>query len=144
MARKTAKNSILDRVKKDNVKFIELQFTDINGNIKSVTIPTHKLRESLDKGIWFDGSSIEGFTRISESDMFLKPEPKTYAILSWEPEERRTARFTCDVFMLDAKPFDGDPRFILKRACNEAKAMGFEYNVGPELEFFLFRTKEIF
>ncbi len=142
VARKTAKNSILDRVKKDNVKFIELQFTDINGNIKSVTIPTHKLRESLDKGIWFDGSSIEGFTRISESDMFLKPEPETYAILPWEPEERRTARFICDVFMPDGKPFDGDPRFILKRACGEAKAMGFEYNVGPELEFFLFRTKE--
>ena len=136
------KRKILEQVKADGVRFVQLQFTDIHGNIKAVTIPVHKLSEALENGIWFDGSSIEGFTRIAESDMYLKPDSKTYAILPWEPEDKKVARFICDAYMPDGKPFEGDPRYILKRALAEATELGFEYNVGPELEFFLFKTNE--
>lgn len=130
----------LDKAEEDGVKFVQLQFTDIHGNIKSVTIPVHKLAESLEKGTWFDGSSIEGFTRIAESDMFLKPDPETYALLPWE--DAKIARFICDVYTPDGKPFEGDPRRILKRSLKEAEELGYEYNVGPELEFFLFKPRE--
>lgn len=133
---------ILDKAEEEGVKFVQLQFTDLHGTIKSVTIPIHKLAESLEKGTWFDGSSIVGFTRICESDMFLKPDPETYAVIPWEPEDKRVARFICDVYTPDGKPFEGDPRYILKRAMKEARDIGFEYNVGPELEFFLFRKNE--
>jgi len=132
----------LDKAEEDGVKFIQLQFTDIHGAIKSVTIPIHKLAESLEKGTWFDGSSIEGFTRIAESDMYLKPDPSTYAILPWETREEATARLICDVYTPDGKPFEGDPRYILKRAMKEAEELGYEYKVGPELEFFLFKPRE--
>ena len=135
-------DTIIKKAKDDNVLFVQLQFTDINGIIKSVTIPIHKLSEALEKGIWFDGSSIDGFTRICESDMYLKPDPNTYAILPWEPEDKMTARLFCDVFMPDGTPFEGDPRNILKRAITEAEKMGYGYNVGPELEFFLFKPRE--
>ena len=131
-------DDVLKRAEKDNVKFVELQFTDIHGMTKAVTIPMDKLEESLEKGTWFDGSSIEGFTRIAESDMFLMPDPATYAILPWE-NRGVTVRFICDVYMPDGKPFEGDPRYILKRVMAEAKELGYEYNVGPELEFFLFK-----
>lgn len=130
---------VLEKAKEDGVKFVQLQFTDIHGTIKSVTIPIHKLGESLEKGTWFDGSSIEGFTRIAESDMFLKPDPATYAVIPWEMDDKKAARFICDVYMPDGKPFEGDPRHILKRAIKEAEDMGFRYMVGPELEFFLFK-----
>lgn len=130
---------VLEKSKQDNVKFVQLQFTDLHGMIKSVTIPIEKLAESLEKGTWFDGSSIEGFTRIAESDMYLKPDPETYAVLPWEKD---TARFICDVYMPDGKPFEGDPRYILKKVMKEAEGLGYEYNVGPELEFFLFKPKE--
>lgn len=130
---------VLDKVKEDNVQFIQLQFTDLHGSIKSVTIPTHRLPESLEKGTWFDGSSIEGFTRIAESDMYLKPDTSTYTVLPWEKD---TARIICDVYTPDNKPFEGDPRYILRRAIKEAEKLGFTYNVGPELEFFLFKQKE--
>lgn len=131
---------VLERAKKDDVKFVNLQFTDFLGTIKSVTIPIDKLSESLEKGTWFDGSSIEGFARIHESDMFLKPDQTTYAVIPWRPKERAVARFICDVYTPDGKPFEGDPRFILKKATEEARKLGFVYNVGPELEFFLFRS----
>lgn len=134
--------TIIQKAREENVLFVQLQFTDINGMIKSVTIPIHKLSESLEKGIWFDGSSIDGFTRICESDMYLKPDPNTYAKLPWEPKDKMTARLFCDVFMPDGSPFEGDPRYILKRAISEAEKMGYSYNVGPELEFFLFKPKE--
>ncbi|MEA2038096.1 MAG: type I glutamate--ammonia ligase [Nanoarchaeota archaeon] len=134
---------ILEKVGKDNVKFIQLQFTDIHGSIKSVTIPSDKLPESLEKGTWFDGSSIEGFTRIAESDMYLKPDPDTYAILPWESNnDHKTARIICDVYMPDGKPFEGDPRYILRRAIKKAEESGYTFNVGPELEFFLFKPKD--
>jgi glutamine synthetase len=135
----TSKNAILRRALKDGVKFINLQFTDIIGNVKSVTIPVNHLKNALDKGVWFDGSSVEGFARIHESDMFLKPDLTTYAVIPWHDGEERTARFICDVHMPDGKPFEGDPRFVLKRVMEEAKKMGLVYNTGPELEFFLFK-----
>ncbi len=131
----------LDKVKADKVKFVKLVFTDIMGMIKSVTIPVEVLPESLERGTWFDGSSIEGFTRIAESDMYLLPDPATYVVLPWmSRDDEATARFICDVYTPDGKPFEGDPRYILKKALAEAKALGYEFNVGPELEFFLFKT----
>lgn len=130
---------ILAQAKKDNVRFIQLHFTDLFGVIKSVTIPIQHLKGSLEHGTWFDGSSIEGFSRIAESDLFLKPDPETYAVIPWlTSEEGNTARFICDVYKPDGKPFEGDPRYILKKVLKEAEAMGWEYNTGPELEFFLF------
>jgi glutamine synthetase len=130
---------ILERVKADNVKFISLQFTDIVGTIKNVAIPVGRLGEAMEKGIWFDGSSIEGFARIYESDMVLMPDVNTYRLLPWEPQARKVARIICDVHRPDGEPFEGDPRYILKRAIGEAKEKGYLYNVGPELEFFLFK-----
>jgi glutamine synthetase len=136
---KTLKDNIIEKAKEGNIKFIQLQFTDIHGMIKAVTIPVEKLPESLEKGIWFDGSSIEGFTRICESDMYLMPDQQTYVVLPWEED---TVRLICDIYTSDGKPFDGDPRYILKRAMKEAENLGCQYNVGPELEFFLFKPKE--
>jgi len=133
------KEQILEKVKGDKVKFIQLQFTDILGIVKCVTIPVDALAESLEYGTWFDGSSIEGFARIAESDMFLKPDLETYAVIPWlDSEEGNTARFICDIYKADGQPFEGDPRYILKRSIGKAKEMGFQYFTGPELEFFLF------
>ncbi|MBI3894786.1 MAG: glutamine synthetase [Acidobacteria bacterium] len=130
---------VLKQVKQDNVHFVQLQFTDIFGIVKTVTIPVQHLPDCLQYGTWFDGSSIEGFARISESDMFLKPDITTYAVIPWlAVEEGQTCRFICDVHKPDGTPFEGDPRYILKRVLQEAEALGYEYNVGPELEFFLF------
>ncbi|MGR3319116.1 MAG: type I glutamate--ammonia ligase [Candidatus Anammoxibacter sp.] len=142
MKKKIDNDTIIEKAKEDNVLFVLLQFTDINGSIKSVTIPVHKLPEALEKGIWFDGSSIDGFTRICESDMYLKPDPDTYSLLPWEPKDKAAARFLCDVFMPDGSPFEGDPRYILKRAVKEAEQLGYICNIGPELEFFLFKPRE--
>ncbi len=134
--------AILEQVKQDNVRFIQLQFIDILGVVKSLTIPVGQLEGSLEYGTWFDGSSIEGFTRIHESDMFLKPDVNTYAVVPWlETTYGNTARFICDVFTPDGEPFEGDPRYILKKAMAEAEAMGYDFNTGPELEFFLFKKE---
>jgi glutamine synthetase len=136
------KNSILRRVAKDGVKFINLQFTDIMGSVKTVTIPITHLKNAIERGVWFDGSSIEGFARIHESDMFLKPDLTTYAVIPWHNGEEKTARFICDVYGPNGKPFEGDPRYVLKKVMEETKKMGFIYNTGPELEFFLFRKED--
>jgi glutamine synthetase len=136
------KEKIFERIENENVGFVNLQFTDIFGIVKSITIPANHLEDSLEHGTWFDGSSIEGFARIHESDMYLKPDPGTYALLPWHNSlHGNTARFICDVHKPDGSPFEGDPRQILKRAIAEAKEMGFDYYVGPELEFFLFRKE---
>lgn len=142
MTKETENKQIVDRASEEGIKFIQLQFTDIHGMIKSVNIPAARLPEALEKGIWFDGSSIEGFTRICESDMYLMPDPDTYAVFPWGNTEHKTARMICDVYMPDGKPFEGDPRYILKRSLEEAKKLGFAYNVGPEPEFFLFKKTE--
>jgi glutamine synthetase len=134
---------LLQRLKKDEVEFIQLQFTDLLGLVKSLTIPVHHLPGSLEHGTWFDGSSIEGFARICESDLFLRPDVSTYAVIPWLASGHgNTARFICDIYRPDGSPFEGDPRHILKRAVAEADEMGFAYNTGPELEFFLFRKDD--
>jgi glutamine synthetase len=141
---RNGKKEILDRIKRDRAQFIQLQFTDLNGHLKGVTIPISKLEGALDDGIWFDGSSIEGFTRIYESDMYLKLDMDTYAVIPWtnnSSSQAVVARFMCDVYMPDGKPFEGDPRYILKRQLERARKLGYVFNVGPELEFFLFRKE---
>ena len=140
MAEKQPK-SVLEKAKSDNIKFVQLQFTDLFGAVKEVTLPVQHLPESLEKGTWFDGSSIEGFARIHESDMYLKPDESTYAVLPFSNGSGKIARIVCDIFRPGGKPFEGDPRFILKKTLVEAAKMGFIYNTGPELEFFFFRTE---
>lgn len=136
------KKEIKELVKQEGVKFISLQFTDIVGVVKNVTIPVEELDTALDYGIWFDGSSIEGFARIAESDMYLAPDPDTFAIIPWGAEEYKTARMICGVFTPNQEPFIGDPRHVLTKVMQEAEDMGFIYNTGPELEFFLFKRDD--
>ncbi len=131
---------VLEQVRKDDIKFITLQFTDLLGVIKEVIIPVEQLEGAARDGVWFDGSSVEGFARIQESDLFLKPDMATYAVVPWLTENGKTARLICDIYRPDGKPFAGDPRFILKQAVEEAAKEGFEFNLGPEPEFYLFRT----
>ncbi len=123
------------------VRFINLQFSDIVGIVKQVTIPASQWRIAVDHGIWFDGSSIEGFARVAESDMYLVPELSTFTVIPWESDQLATARVICDVYMPNGSPFSGDPRYVLKRALAEAAALGYVYNTGPELEFFLFKPR---
>lgn len=130
---------LIKRVKEDNVKFLSLQFTDVLGAVKSVDMPLHNLEGALEDGVWFDGSSVEGFARIQESDMRLVLDPDTYAVLPWSPETSRRARVFCDIFMPDGKPFEGDPRGTLKRMLVKLADRGWTYNIGPEPEFFLFK-----
>jgi glutamine synthetase len=128
--------------KEQNVRFIRLQFTDLLGSIKNVEIPFSQLEKALDNKMMFDGSSIEGYVRIEESDMYLYPDLSTWVIFPWVTENK-VARLICDIYMPDGTPFAGDPRAILKRALQEAEAMGFTtMNVGPEPEFFLFQTDD--
>ena len=140
MKRAATPEAILDRVRKEGIKFLVLQFCDIQGQPKNVTLPAIQAEKALTQGIYFDGSSIEGFARIEESDMLLKPDPATYSVLPWRPASSKVARMICDVYTYDYKPYIGDPRYILKRTLEEAKRMGFVFNTGPELEFFLFKT----
>lgn len=136
------KAKVLEQAEKDNVQFVNLQFTDIFGVIKNVTIGRRYLEDTLEHGKWFDGSSIEGFARIHESDMFLMPDPSTYSVIPWlHSNDGNTARLICDVYTADGKPFEGDPRYVLKRALKEATEMGYVFNTGPELEFFLFKRE---
>ncbi|MEM2934164.1 MAG: type I glutamate--ammonia ligase [Methanocellales archaeon] len=132
------KAKVLEKAKQEDVKFIRLQFTDINGAIKSTAIPVEGFEEALENGIGFDGSSVEGYTPIYESDMILMPDPSTFAILPWRPAPKRVARVICDVYHPSGKRFEGDPRYIAQRASAVAREMGYIYNCGPELEFFLF------
>jgi glutamine synthetase len=130
---------ILKKIEADGVKFVRLQFTDVTGMPKNAAIPVAQAEKALTDGTWFDGSSIEGFTRIEESDMLLKADPASYTVLPWRTAEGETvARFVCDVYTYGNKPFEGDPRYILKKTMAEAAKMGYIFNTGPELEFFLF------
>lgn len=132
---------VLNSAKEKGVKFVQLRFVDVLGSAKNCEIPVERLDDVLGSGMWFDGSSIEGFVRICESDMLLKPEPETFAILPWEP---RVARIMCDVYTTEEKPFAGDPRGVLKRMLKRTEEKGYSYKVGPELEFFLFQEKDGF
>ncbi len=132
--------AVLQDVQDKHVRFIDLQFTDVLGATKSVTIPANQLEDALTRGVWFDGSSIQGFARIQESDMFLRPDSRTYRVLPWTGDTLPLrARIICDVHGPDGEPFEGDPRYALKRQVARAEALGYTFNVGPELEFFLFR-----
>ncbi len=127
------------RIEEDQVKFLSLQFTDVTGAVKSLDIPISRVDGAVQEGVWFDGSSVEGFARIQESDMRLVPELDTYAVLPWSPVDSRRARIFCDIYLPDGSPFMGDPRGILKRTLEKVNTRGWTYNVGPEPEFFLFR-----
>ena len=133
---------LLKRVKEDNIKYISLQFTDITGTVKSVDIPVERLPVVLEDGIWFDGSSVEGFARIQESDMRLSINPETYAVLPWTPVDLKRARVFCDIYQPDGMPFAGDPRGVLKRLLAKIAERGWVFNVGPEPEFFLFKRSD--
>ena len=133
------KKDVLERIKQDGVKFVSFQFTDVNGVVKSVDLPINQVPSALDNGIFFDGSSVEGFARIQESDMQLVIDPDTYAILPWSPEEYKRARVLCDIYRPNGEPFDGDPRGVLKRRLASMKEdRKWLLNIGPEPEFFLF------
>jgi glutamine synthetase len=134
------RETILQQIQEQGVHFIHLQFTDIIGMVKSVTLPVSQIETLLTRGVWFDGSSIEGFVRVSESDMLLVPDLSTFAIIPWEAQRYKAARLVCDVYTPDGDPFIGSPRAALTRVMQEAADMGLEYRVGPELEFFLFET----
>lgn len=132
------KKQVLEKAKEMNVKFVRLQFTDIYGVLKNMAITVEQLEKALDGELMFDGSSIEGFTRIQESDMYLRPDPNTFLVFPWRPKDGAVARLICDVYKPDGTPFEGDPRYVLKRAIKEAADMGYTMYVGPECEFFLF------
>ena len=134
---------VMELVKEENVRFIRLQFTDILGTIKNVEIPVSQLSKALDNKMMFDGSSIEGFVRIEESDMYLYPDLDTFVIFPWTSEKGKVARFICDIYHPDGTPFEGDPRNNLKRILKDMEELGFtDFNVGPEPEFFLFKLDE--
>lgn len=135
------KEDILRITREQDVKFIRLQFTDIFGTLKNVAITSEQLEKALDNKCMFDGSSIEGFVRIEESDMYLRPDPNSFVIFPWRPQTGKVARLICDVYNPDGTAFDGDPRYVLKKVLEKAVSMGFDtFNVGPECEFFLFLT----
>src|SRR6476661_5780765 len=134
------KQEVLERCRRDNVAFVRLQFTEPYGAVKNVSIPVEELEKALDNELMFDGSSIRGFKRIEQSDMYFLPDPATYALLPWRGNgDRNTARLICDVADPDGQPFAGDPRSNLKRVLKQAEDMGYTMQVGPEAEFFLFR-----
>ena len=138
-----SKEQIVQMVEKENVRFIRLQFTDLFGAIKNVEIPVSQLEKALNNKMMFDGSSIEGFVRIEESDMYLYPDLDTFVIFPWTAQKGKVARFICDIYHPDGTPFEGDPRNNLKRMLDEMKELGFtDFNVGPEPEFFLFKLDE--
>ena len=137
------KEDIIRIVKEENIQFIRLQFTDIFGQLKNVAITASQIEKAVNNEIMIDGSSIEGFVRIQESDQYLRPDLDTFTILPWRPQQGKVARLICDVYNPDGTPFVGDPRGVLKRVLNRAEDMGYDaFNVGPEAEFFLFKTDE--
>lgn len=134
------REDVLKMAEENDVKFVRLQFTDIFGALKNVAIPVSQLAKALDGEIQFDGSSIEGFVRIEESDMSLRPDPDTFVLFPWRPKEGAVARMICDVCTPEGEPFTGCPRGQLKKVIAEATEMGYSMNAGPEAEFFLFHT----
>ena len=135
------KEEIIRRVQQEDIKFIRMQFTDIFGQLKNVAITASQIEKAVNNQIMFDGSSIEGFVRLEESDQYLYPDLDTFVVFPWEPQQGKVARLICDVHNPDGTPFVGDPRGVLKSALKKAEAMGYDtFNVGPEAEFFLFQT----
>ncbi|UWG48177.1 Glutamine synthetase [Halanaeroarchaeum sp. HSR-CO] len=141
----TTADGVIEAVAEAPIDAVRLQFTDILGTVKNVTIPPDQIKKAFEEGIYFDGSSIEGFVRIQESDMRLEPDPSTFAVLPWRKSDDGThaVRLICDVIdTTTGKPFEGDPRYVLKRVLDRAREMGYEFNAGPEPEFFAFATDE--
>ncbi|MFQ6050134.1 MAG: glutamine synthetase family protein [Candidatus Hydrothermarchaeota archaeon] len=136
------KKEIIETCKNKDIKFIRLQFTDILGILKSFAIPFEELENALDDGMGFDGSSITGYVHIEESDMVALPDPDTFAILPWRPKEKGVARLICDVLEPGGKNFEGCPRYVLKRNLKELEKEGYIYNLGPELEYFYFKSSQ--
>ncbi|HBV87621.1 type I glutamate--ammonia ligase [Desulfosporosinus sp.] len=132
------KEDCLNYVKENDVRFIRLQFTDIAGNMKNIAIMDKQLASAFDNGVMFDGSAVAGFSGIESSDMFLFPDPSTFAIIPWRPQQGKVARIICDVKNHDGSQFEGDPRYILKRTLKKAQDSGYTFQVGPECEFFMF------
>ena len=142
MHKNYSREDIMELVQDEDVEFIRLQFTDMFGMLKNVAITVNQLEKALNNKCMFDGSSIEGFVRIEESDMYLYPDLSTLEIFPWRPQQGKVARLICDVYRPSGEPFEGDPRYILKRAVKEAAELGYIFEVGPECEFFLFHTDE--
>ncbi|MGM0368534.1 MAG: glutamine synthetase family protein [Actinomycetota bacterium] len=134
------KEYVLKKAKDNGIKFIRLWFTDVQGFLKSFAITVEELEGALEEGMGFDGSSIEGFSRIEESDVIAMPDPNTFQILPWSPKEHGVARMFCDILNPDGTPFEGDPRGVLRRILEKAKNLGYTFYVGPELEFFYFKS----
>ncbi len=142
MVEKASKEYVLQTCKDQDVKFIRLWFTDILGILKSFTITFEELEGALEEGMGFDGSSIEGFARIDESDMVALPDASTFQIMPWRPREKGTARMFCDIYQPDGDPFEGDPRYVLRRNLERATDLGYTFYVGPELEYFYFKSAD--
>ncbi|MFN3396850.1 MAG: glutamine synthetase family protein [Thermodesulfovibrionales bacterium] len=137
------KKDVFDLLKENDVRFVRLWFSDIHGQLKSFAIHVEELDTAFEEGMGFDGSSIKGFARIDESDMIARPDPETFVILPWRPKEKAVARMFCDIYEPDGMPYKGDPRFVLKKTLERAKSMGFtNFYLGPELEFFYFRSEK--
>lgn len=139
---KYTKQQIMQMIEEEDVEFIRLQFTDMFGRFKNVAITVNQLEKALNNKCMFDGSLIDGFARIEQSDMYLYPDLDTFTIFPWRPQQGKVARFICDVYRADGTPFEGDPRYILKNVLQEAEDMGYSFEVGPECEFFLFHTDD--
>ncbi|MGN0351693.1 MAG: type I glutamate--ammonia ligase [Roseburia sp.] len=139
---KYTREDIIRMVEEEDVEFIRLQFTDMFGTLKNVAITSSQLEKALNNDCMFDGSSIEGFVRIEESDMYLYPDLDTFTIFPWRPQQGKVARIICDIYDVERKPFEGDPRYILKKVLKEADDMGYRFEVGPECEFFLFHQDD--
>lgn len=139
---KYTRENIIRLIEENDVSFIRLQFVDIFGHLRNVAIPSSQLSYALDNKCMFDGSSIDSFARVEESDMYLHPDLDTFAIFPWRPQQGKVARFICDVYNTDGTPFEGDPRYILKKVLAEAKEMGYSFSAAPECEFFIFHTDD--
>jgi len=137
-----AKDYVLRMAKENDVKFIRFWFADILGHLKGFAITVEELSDALDEGVGFDGSSIEGFARIDESDMFALPDPSTFRILPWRPRQQAVASMFCDIITPEGAPFEGDPRYVLKRNVARAAKLGYTFYTGPECEFFYFKAAD--
>ena len=142
MMSKYTKQDMIRMAEEEDVQFIRLQFTDMFGILKNVAITKSQLQKALDNQCMFDGSSIEGFVRIEESDMYLYPDLDTFEIFPWRPQQGKVARIICDIYRPDRLPFEGDPRWILKQAIGKAQELGYQFHVSSECEFFLFHMDE--
>ena len=136
------KRDILRMVEEEDVEFIRLQFVDLFGNLKNTAVTAGQLERVLDQGYVFDGSCVEGFLHDNDMDMFLRPDLDTLAVFPWRPQQGKVARLICDIYRPDGTVYSGDPRGILKRAVKDAEALGYQFDVGPECEFFLFHTND--